>query len=36
VVSTAHDPGGRPTVVELVDSDERLYPVGRLDADSTG
>jgi 23S rRNA pseudouridine2605 synthase len=36
VVSTASDPGGRPTVVELVDSPERLYPVGRLDADSTG
>ncbi len=36
VVSTARDPGGRPTVVELVDSGERLYPVGRLDADSTG
>ena len=36
VVSTARDPGGRPTVVELVDSDTRLYPVGRLDADSTG
>ncbi len=36
VVSTARDPAGRPTVVELVDSDTRLYPVGRLDADSTG
>ncbi|HEX8104678.1 MAG TPA: pseudouridine synthase [Solirubrobacteraceae bacterium] len=36
VVSTARDPGGRPTVVDLVDSSERLYPVGRLDADSTG
>jgi 23S rRNA pseudouridine2605 synthase len=36
VVSTAHDTHGRPTVIELVDSDERLYPVGRLDADSTG
>jgi len=36
VVSTARDPAGRPTVVELVDSPERLYPVGRLDADSTG
>jgi 23S rRNA pseudouridine2605 synthase len=36
VVSTARDPGGRPTVVDLVDSEERLYPVGRLDADSTG
>ena len=35
-VSTASDPQGRPTVVELVPSAERLYPVGRLDADSTG
>ena len=36
VVSTAREPGGRPAVVELVDSPARLYPVGRLDADSTG
>jgi 23S rRNA pseudouridine2605 synthase len=36
VVSTAQDPQGRPVVTELVDSDARLYPVGRLDADSTG
>jgi 23S rRNA pseudouridine2605 synthase len=36
VVSTARDPHGRPTVVELVRSRHRLYPVGRLDADSTG
>jgi 23S rRNA pseudouridine2605 synthase len=36
VVSTASDPGGRPTVVELVRTAQRLYPVGRLDADSTG
>jgi 23S rRNA pseudouridine2605 synthase len=36
VVSTAREPGSRPAVVELVDSQARLYPVGRLDADSTG
>jgi 23S rRNA pseudouridine2605 synthase len=36
VVSTARDTHGRPTVVELVDSGARLYPVGRLDADTTG
>jgi len=36
VVSTASDTHGRPTVVELVPSGRRLYPVGRLDADSTG
>lgn len=36
VVSTAHDPEGRPTVVELVHATQRLYPVGRLDIDSEG
>jgi len=36
VVSTAREPGSRPAVVSLVDSRARLYPVGRLDADSTG
>lgn len=36
VVSTAREPGRRRAVVDLVDSDRRLYPVGRLDADSSG
>jgi 23S rRNA pseudouridine2605 synthase len=43
VLSTAHDSHGRPTVVELLNKDPthpsarlRLYPVGRLDADSSG
>jgi pseudouridine synthase len=36
VVTTARDPQGRPTVVELVDTPERIVPVGRLDADTTG
>jgi 23S rRNA pseudouridine2605 synthase len=36
VVSTARDPQGRPTVVSLVPHAVRLYPVGRLDADTTG
>ncbi len=36
VVSTASDPQGRPTVVSLIESDLRLYPVGRLDLDTTG
>jgi 23S rRNA pseudouridine2605 synthase len=37
VVTTARDPQGRPTVVELVaDYGTRLVPVGRLDADTTG
>ena len=36
VVSTAKEPGDRPAVVSLVQTEARLYPVGRLDADSTG
>jgi 23S rRNA pseudouridine2605 synthase len=37
VVTTASDPQGRRTVVELVSEHEvRLVPVGRLDADTTG
>ena len=36
MLSTARDPGGRPTVVELIPERRRLYPVGRLDADSSG
>jgi 23S rRNA pseudouridine2605 synthase len=36
VVSTARDPQGRPTVVSLVPTNLRLYPVGRLDIDTTG
>ncbi len=36
VVSTAREPGARRAVTDLVDSARRLYPVGRLDADSTG
>src|SRR5919108_154467 len=36
VVSTAHDPQRRPKVTDLVPSDARLYPVGRLDVDTKG
>jgi len=37
VLSTAKDPGGRPTVIGLIPNEKRrLYPVGRLDADVTG
>ncbi|MBT8198705.1 MAG: rRNA pseudouridine synthase [Acidimicrobiia bacterium] len=36
VISTAEDTHGRRTVVELVDTDLRVWPVGRLDADSEG
>lgn len=36
VVSTAHDPEGRPTVLDGMPDDVRLYPIGRLDIDTTG
>jgi 23S rRNA pseudouridine2605 synthase len=36
VISTASDPRGRPVVVDLVPTEQRLYPVGRLDSDSEG
>ena len=36
VVSTAREPGRRRAVVDLVDTGARLYPVGRLDVDSSG
>jgi 23S rRNA pseudouridine2605 synthase len=36
VVSTARDTHDRPTVLDLVPSERRLYPVGRLDAESRG
>src|SRR6266480_1456601 len=36
VVTTARDPQGRPTVVELVPGEPRVVHVGRLDADTTG
>ena len=36
VVTTASDPQGRRTVVELVPREPRVVPVGRLDADTTG
>ena len=36
VVTTAHDPQGRPTVLDLVETPYRLFPVGRLDLDSEG
>jgi 23S rRNA pseudouridine2605 synthase len=36
VVSTARDPQRRPTIVSLVPMQLRLYPVGRLDIDSSG
>jgi pseudouridine synthase len=35
-VTTAYDPWGRPTVMQLVRVPQRVYPVGRLDVDSEG
>ncbi|WP_419846065.1 pseudouridine synthase [Candidatus Poriferisocius sp.] len=35
-VTTASDPQGRPTVVQMVPEEPRVFPVGRLDADSEG
>jgi 23S rRNA pseudouridine2605 synthase len=35
-VTTARDPQGRPTVLDLVDRPERVVPVGRLDRDTSG
>jgi pseudouridine synthase len=36
VVTTASDPQGRPTVMELVPAEPRVFPVGRLDQDTEG
>jgi len=36
VVTTAHDPQGRPTVVQMVPDEPRVYPVGRLDVTTEG
>lgn len=36
VISTAFDEQGRQSVVDLIDTDLRIFPVGRLDANTTG
>ena len=36
VISSSHDEHNRKTVVDLIDEDKRIYPVGRLDYDTTG
>lgn len=36
VVTTAEDPEGRPTVVDLINLPQRLFPIGRLDMDTEG
>jgi 23S rRNA pseudouridine2605 synthase len=36
VVSTADDPEGRPTAVDIIETDVRVWPVGRLDIETEG
>ncbi|MBQ1550892.1 MAG: rRNA pseudouridine synthase [Bacilli bacterium] len=36
VVTTTKDDKGRKTVLDYIDTDKRIYPVGRLDYDTTG
>ena len=36
VISTAHDPQGRRTVIDLVPAEPRVFPVGRLDGETEG
>ncbi|MBR4619172.1 MAG: rRNA pseudouridine synthase [Bacilli bacterium] len=36
IISASNDDKGRKTVVDLIDTDKRIYPVGRLDYDTTG
>ena len=36
VITSTKDPEGRKTVMDFIDTDKRLYPVGRLDYDTTG
>jgi len=36
MITTLHDPEGRPTVRQLLPPGPRLFPVGRLDADTSG
>ena len=35
-VTTTHDDKGRKTVMDYIETDKRVYPVGRLDYDTTG
>ncbi len=36
VITTVSDPQGRPTVIDYIPRDKRLFPVGRLDTNSEG
>ena len=35
-ITTMHDPLKRKTVMDLIDTKERLFPIGRLDKDTSG
>ena len=36
IITSNHDEKGRKTVIDLIDTDKRIYPIGRLDYDTTG
>ena len=36
IISSSSDEKGRKTVIDLIETDKRIYPVGRLDYDTTG
>ncbi len=36
IISSSNDEKGRKTVIDLINTDKRIYPVGRLDYDTTG
>lgn len=36
VITSVSDEAGRPTVIDYINTDKRIYPVGRLDYDTTG
>lgn len=36
IISSSNDDKNRKTVVDLIDTDKRIYPIGRLDYDTTG
>ena len=36
VISTVSDDKGRKTIVDIIETDKRIYPIGRLDYDTTG
>ena len=36
VICSVHDEKGRTTVIDLIDTKEKVFPVGRLDYDTSG